>query len=309
LANRNLRWEMNIGCPTRPHENPNIQKRLKNLARTAWWLSSQDELNELAIRRAWDKQTLDTGLETEPGVIPEFVAQIAGYLRSPQVNEGLHAIIDIGAATLDVATFNVVLPRDGNNVPKIPIFFSAVNPLGTHFLMQRRHTSLDLVQSWDDAAPIKDAVHFAGHHGRSVQSVREIDDNFARNVAQSIFVVIDGTRTNDRGNPYSPTWKEGLPMFIAGGGSACDVYRKAINICETMVKSRMEQSGKFRFITIDTEGEGSINVNSMVAQRLLVTFGLTEDTEEIARIVPHRDIKSIEYKSSTFVSHEDFYSD
>lgn len=136
LANRTLRWELNIGCPTEPHENPLVVERFRHVARTAWWLAGRDDLDAAIIRTAWDRRDLDTGLETEPGVVPEFVAQIAGYLRSPQVNDGLHALVDVGAATLDVATFNVVLPRDGNSAPRIPIFFSAVKPLGTHFLSQ-----------------------------------------------------------------------------------------------------------------------------------------------------------------------------
>ena len=35
LASRTLRWELNIGCPTEPHENPAIVNKFRHIARVA----------------------------------------------------------------------------------------------------------------------------------------------------------------------------------------------------------------------------------------------------------------------------------
>ncbi|VFR92722.1 hypothetical protein IVO3_2801 [plant metagenome] len=123
LVGRSLRWELNIGCPTEPHENPKVVDVFRRIARTAWLLAAEDRLAEQDVLAAWSLADSAIDLEAEPGVVPEFVAQIAGYLGSPQVKEGLHALIDVGAATLDVATFNVVLRNDRASPPRIPIFF------------------------------------------------------------------------------------------------------------------------------------------------------------------------------------------
>ncbi len=292
LANRSLRWELNLGCPTEPHENSEIVERFRHVARTAWWLAGRDDLDEAAIRAAWDRRDLDTGLETQPGVVPEFVAQIAGYLKSPQVTEGLHALIDVGAATLDVATFNVVLPKQ-DTVPRVPIFFSAVKQLGTHFLSHERHARLGLELVWNDATPIETAAEFVRRHGRDVTEVDVIDVEFANRVASCIASVMNGTRTNARGDPRSAAWREGLPVFVTGGGSACEVYGRAIRESETKLKGWICSKERFRFIEMDLAPATSTDVDPAAAVRLTVAIGLTEDAEDIARIVPHFDIEPI----------------
>lgn len=297
LANRTLRWELNLGCPTEPHEKPEIVERFTHLARTAWWLAGQNLITESTIRTAWDRQDLDAGLETEPGVIPEFVAQIAGYLKSTNVNDGLHTLIDVGAATLDVATFNVVLPRE-DTLPRIPIFFSAVKSLGTHFLSYERYSMLDLEFVWNDANPVDTSPEFARQYGKDVNEVNTIDAEFANRVVSCIFGVINGTRTFSRGDPSSPAWRKGLPVFVTGGGSSCEVYGQAIIESEAKIKSRICMNRRFRFIRMNLSQAISSDVDSSAAGRLTVAIGLTEDAEDIAHIVPHRDIESLRIMTS-----------
>lgn len=309
VEGRSLRWELNLGCPTAPHENPEIVKRFRRMASTAWWLAGCNDLDEEAIRSAWEQGDIGTGLEIEPGIVPEFVAQIAGYLRSPQVNEGLHALVDVGAATLDVATFNVVLPGDRDGTPRIPIFFSAVKPLGTHFLSHRRHAELKLELVWDDAKPVEAATEFASRHGKDPALVERIDTGFVEGVAKCITHVIDSTRTNLRGNPNAAAWCEGLQIFVTGGGAACDLYRLALRTSESAVKAAIGSATRFRFIEMDLARSTSTDLDPTAAPRLTVAIGLTEDAEDIARIVPHRDIKPIDQPVRRRLHHEDFYGD
>lgn len=309
LANRSLRWELNIGCPTEPHENPQIVERFRHVARAAWWLAGRDDLDEAAIQAAWSRRDLDIGLETEPGVVPEFVAQIAGYLGSHQVSEGLHALIDIGAATLDVATFNVVLPNDLDSSPRIPIFFSAVRPLGTHYLNYNRHSRLGLELAWDDAAPVEPADGFAKRYGSRQNEVDAVDSEFVHRVAGCVTGVIDSTRTNSRGDPRSPVWREGLPIFVTGGGSGCELYRRAIEAGQLDLKRRMGSSSRFRFIELDPLGAKFPQFGTEIGGRLTVAIGLTEDAENIARVVPHRDIEPITRTTRERVDHTELYGD
>lgn len=292
LAHRSLRWELNLGCPTEPHENLEIVERFVHVARTAWWLAGSDDLDEVAIRAGWERRDLETGLETQPGVVPEFVAQIAGYLKSPHVTEGLHALVDVGAATLDVATFNLVLPKQ-EPVPRIPIFFSAVKPLGTHFLAYERYATLGLELVWNDATPIEAPAEFAYRHGKDVSEVELVDAGFASRVASCIADVINATRISVRGDPRNSAWREGLPVFVTGGGASCETYGRAIRESETKLKGRLRSNGHFRFIAMDLFPVNSIDVDPAAAVRLTVAIGLTEDAEDIARIVPHRDIEPI----------------
>jgi hypothetical protein len=309
LVGRSLRWELNIGCPTEPHERPEVIELLRRIARTAWRMASVDDLCEPNIAAAWRSDEADVGLETEPGVVPEFVAQIAGYLGSPQVSAGLHALIDIGAATLDVATFNVVLPNDLDSSPRIPIFFSAVRPLGTHYLNYDRHSSLGIELAWDDAAPVEPAADFAKRYGGRQDEVDAVDSQFMHRVTTCIATVIDGTRTNARGDPRSPAWREGLPIFMTGGGSSCELYRRAVEAGQIDLRRRIGTSSRFRFIKMDPLGARFPQFGTEIEGRLTVAIGLTEDAENIARVVPHRDIEPITHAVRQRVDHTELYED
>lgn len=309
LVARSLRWELNVGCPTEPHERPEVVKLFRRIARAAWRLAGVDDLRDSNIAAAWRSDEADVGLETEPGVVPEFVAQIAGYLGSPQVSEGLHALIDIGAATLDVATFNVVLPNDLDSSPRIPIFFSAVRPLGTHYLNYNRHSRLGLELAWDDAAPVEPADGFAKRYGSRQNEVDAVDSEFVHRVAGCVTGVIDSTRTNSRGDPRSPAWREGLPIFVTGGGSGCELYRRAIEAGQLDLKRRMGSSSRFRFIELDPLGAKFPQFGTEIGGRLTVAIGLTEDAENIARVVPHRDIEPITRTVKERIDHTELYGD
>lgn len=311
LVGRSLRWELNIGCPTEPHENPKVVDVFRRIARTAWLLAAEERLAEQDILAAWSLADSAIDLEAEPGVVPEFVAQIAGYLGSPQVKPGLHALIDIGAATLDVATFNVVLPNDQASPPRIPIFFSAVRPLGTHYLRHNRHSRLGLDLAWNDSTPVEPANEFGQRNDKSLAEVIAVDEEFAGKVAHCVIGVIDGTRTNARGDPRSTAWREGLPIFVTGGGSNCVLYRQAVETVQKEVRLRVGQrqasSTPFRLIELSpTIG----NARQLAAgDRLTVALGLTEDAENIACVVPHRDIEPITYGTKERVDHTDLYGD
>lgn len=310
LITRSLRWELNIGCPTEPYEKHEIVPLFRRIARIAWKLATDGNLRESEIAVAWMSDDVNIGLEVEPGVVPEFVAQIAGYIESPQASEGLHALIDIGAATLDVATFNVVMPKNFNSSPKIPIFFSAVRPLGTYYLNQKRHSRLNIDFTWDDGSPIELADAFADRHGKSRSEVEKIDDEFAKQVEKCIFKVIDATRTNLKGDPRSPAWREGLPIFITGGGASCTLFRNAIQKVQFGLKRRMDLARcRFRFIELDSLGARNQSLPVETRCRLTVAIGLTEDAENIARVVPHRDIEPITNPNRERIDHTEIYGD
>ncbi len=319
LEARSLRWELNIGCPTEPHEKPEVVQLFGRIARTAWQLAAGDDLSESDIVTAWKTDEADSGLETEPGVVPEFVAQIAGYLGSPQVNEGLHALIDIGAATLDVATFNVVLPTDLDSSPRIPIFFSAVRPLGTHYLSYNRHTLLNLDMKWDDAAPVEPTDGFAKRHGKTQDEVDAADSEFMNRVVKCVTNVIDSTRTNARGvavprdrfgqYPKGSVWCDGLPIFVTGGGSGYEFYRRAIEAVQVELKQHIGPASQFRFIELDPLGTMVPHFGIDSGGRLTVAIGLTQDAENIARVIPHRDIEAITLTPKERVDHSEIYGD
>lgn len=277
-ARRELRWELNIGCPTEPHEDPEIKARFRRLATAAWNLAAKDEVTESGIRDWLKGSGTPKGLEKEPDVLPEFVAQIASYLRSPQKRDGLHALIDIGAATIDVATFNVVTQEEWKH--RIPIFGSAVKQLGTHFLLRERYKrvgSPDLM--WDESAQVESSADFAHRCHFPEPVVKAADAQFENQVVGCVNDVLRVTKSL-WGDPRSSAWREGLTTFVTGGGAHVEVYRSAVRGVSVLRELPLRNR------------HGSIS--STDHARLTVALGLTEDAEDLARIVPFSDIPPVD---------------
>lgn len=314
LAGRSLRWELNIGCPTEPHEKDEVVDIFQRIARTAWLLAAEDRLAEQDILAAWSLADAAIGLEAEPGVVPEFVAQIAGYLVSPQVRAGLHALIDIGAATLDVATFKVETSNEKRQ-KEVRILSASVRPLGTHYLRNNRHCCLGMDTSWNDSAPIESTEEFCQIHGLQLDAVSAIDDEFSDGVKERVIHGINVCRTRghdglqDNFGRYlkDSVWCSGFPLFVAGGGSRCNVYKMAIDNAQKNICNTIGSSGDFRFNEFNSfvSGIGSIVHSDM--DRLSVAIGLTVDPD--VRIFRLGDIKPLRFHKVDRISHEELYGD
>lgn len=307
LASSNLRWELNIGCATEPHDKIHIVKRIEKVALLAWHLSSKNDLSDDLITSLWHKSLGLGGLEALPGVVPEFIAQIASYLSSPQLREGLHILVDVGAATLDVASFNVVQDRENYSV-KIPIFFSRVVKQGTHFLNLHRHTQLGLTPSWDDTLQIQSRHQFAMDNHLDALAVEKVDLQFKKAVVDTIYCVIKNTKTSLKGDPNSTAWQSGLPVFLTGGGSAFELYKGAIGAVEQTFKNNYQLYHHFRLVPYNTNALRYSSLNEQVDGRLTVALGLTEDAESIARIIPSRDICDLQRGEKQSLSHNELYA-
>jgi hypothetical protein len=289
VQDRRLAWEVNIGCPSTAWGSSSVVNLYRHVGLCAWRLSqTPSDITMLAARNALD----NTSIGSESGIgldglypIPEFVAQIASYARSPQRNDGLHLLVDCGAGTLDVVTFNVHR-QPGEYFDRYPIFSSAVQPLGTHFLMSTRLAKLKVEQSWDDAARVPSAEELGQTFGLALDSIEEVDCNFLAGTKAVIKNVLLHTR--QRRSPLARAWEHGLPFFLTGGGSFCDVYRDAADraCAELRIAGRRTPFPQFDAIRGDTLDEG-------VLHRMSVAFGLTYDKELIGRIVPAEEIEDL----------------
>jgi hypothetical protein len=121
--------------------------------------------------------------------------------------------------------------------------------------------------------------------------------------------VINATRTNSRGDPRSAAWREGLPIFVTGGGANCDLYRRAIEMVHQELKQRLGSSSRFRFVELNPLGTNVPVSAGDSGSRMTVAIGLTSDADSIARVVPHRDIESITYGKKERVDHTELYGD
>jgi hypothetical protein len=73
------------------------------------------------------------------------------------------------------------------------------------------------------------------------------------------------------------------------------------------VGERLGSSGHFRFIELNPTSGNARHIEA--GDRLTVALGLTEDAENIARVVPHRNIEPITHGTRERVDHTELYGD
>ena len=112
-----LVWQLNLGIPT-THDtgDEDLEAMYRVLAMASWRLAAKREAVSIdnvraglaAVQHGRRKQEDGSGLSAEDiEVIPEVVASAVGYARSDVREDGPHLLIDVGALTVDMATFRL----------------------------------------------------------------------------------------------------------------------------------------------------------------------------------------------------------
>ena len=231
IQNKAIEWYVNLGAPTTPWHDGYIRQRYEKAAKAAWAMSCNDH----DITADQTERILKNESITAPPIeiVPEFVAQIACYTRSPQRQPDLHLLVDVGAGTVDTVTFNVHRD-DQTGEDRFPIFWASVSNLGTHYLMSRRLHSFPEIRDdhWRDASTVPNAREFSKTSGIPVQDVGEADRLHTREVALAISSVLRTTK--QKRYRKSPNWTAGVRVFFCGGGSSCEAFAQSISLASKL---------------------------------------------------------------------------
>jgi len=290
---REFEWYLNIGVPAESWHDTKLCDKYKQITRLAWHLSLKEDDGityknaELIVQQGINCCDAKEDLgEERIGLIPEFVAQIASYTRSPRRESGLHFLVDIGAATLDAVTFNV---WDDGVQDQFPIYVSRVRPLGTHFLC--KHLVKDNTQKGNDQLyegylcfnndPVKEV---SSKYSISAQAAHTLCNSFKVEVRKVIDDVLRNTRS--RRDPKSPHWKYGVPSFICGGGAHIPLYQECI-------KAFNRDGYKFRLKIRPMSLPDVVSSDMEDTSRLTVAYGLSFDKDDLGKIVPEYEISDL----------------
>lgn len=272
-----IEWNINLGAPTTPWHDGKIRSKYEKSAKAAWVISCSIE----PITIAHAERVFDNAAQSAPPVeiVPEFVAQIASYTRSPQRQPDLHLLVDVGAGTVDVVTFNVHRDDDTGE-DRFPIFWASVNNLGTHYLMSRRIHAFPLIhdEHWCDATTVPAASEFGQSLGISVQGILKVDKQHTKDVAKAIAAVLRTTKR--KRYRMSPNWQAGVRAFFCGGGSSCDAFERAITEASTLTGIPLP---RIRLPLPDHLKAPSLPYDQF--HRVSVAFGLGMDIFNLGKIV------------------------
>jgi hypothetical protein len=275
-AANGIRWRLNVGLPTKSWDNDATTEKFKTVAQAARVLACMPgPVTRAAAREAL--RLTDQVDRPAVDVFPEFACQLYSYLLSPERREDLHALVDIGAGTLDVAYFNVFM-KDGEAL--LPIFASEVDRLGAHFLIAALSGTAGRPVWTDGESSLSDeeVARKLDCLSTDVCSRRSL---YLSSVAEVFNLA---TRTAKKTYPTSPAvqGKETVRLFLCGGGSRIPslqkrferIAREAANVIG--IKFQVSELAKPRDIvgTLETGFD-----------RLSVAYGLSQNAANIGRVM------------------------
>lgn len=288
---RRISWRINVGLPASRFDEPAMPKLYRSTVRRAWYLSTFDAPISLSLAdRIWKEAQLPTDSDVvlkpdEIGAFPEVVAAVQGYARSPERQEGLHLLVDVGASTMDVTCFRLMQHEYED---RYPIFFATISPLGGFKLFRYRadkvitavEAAIEMLEQKlngiaEPQSPL--AIRFA----LDEKDRDEINADFGNRVGESIWKVI--AETKSRRDPSAREWKGRLPTFLCGGASQIDLYEQALRRIDKNKSwaGRLEIKDLILPRVVDAPG-----LPLGLRHRLLVAFGLSFSALDIGELIP-----------------------
>jgi hypothetical protein len=158
------------------------------------------------VRAALAEHGRSDSLEQKGRLFPEIAAAVAGFAHSQRREDGLYALIDVGAGTYDCCTFNLFKNRD--HLLRCPIFSADVSALGVE---QWRACAIDVVT----AADFKEQLNLR-----------------ARGVIW---------HTKRCRYPDSPRWCEKLPVFLIGGGAPSEPHANCAKSLDAWLQKHLKR--------------------------------------------------------------------
>lgn len=308
LRNKKVNWMVNLGTPSNGLEDEQLKIAYLRLVHLAWQLSILDRVPGRVDADSpqicsWMHELPET-MADEPGLIPEFQAQIAGYVQSSQRANGLHCLVDVGGGSLDVVTFSVI-HRDGED--RFPIWAPMVEPLGVHMLIQNRLMGSQMPES-DKIDPIACDIEesaFVHQTGVPVDKVRIRDRLFEHQIEKVVRAVV--ARTKTKRYKLSPAWTDGLRVFMAGGGASLLQYKRPVDRGVGHVAQRVNM------LDIPRHNKVAEHLfTSGTYHRISVACGLAQDRFNFGPLTAAKDIEDDTALGTVHVrpraDHEELYA-
>ncbi len=283
-----LSWSINAGLPVENTDNSGLSEIYKQAIHSAWAVSvlpGPITLNRVRQYMGVD----DTAFDVFPAVyqsqiikkelintFPGCCAQICGYVHSKQCHDDLHMLIDVGAGTINIATFMVENANESGN--KCTLYACAVEPIGINYLLKRRYENLQLADSEINLfKDIPDARTFSRAHGLTEKDIKFADTLYSGDAARLINRILDLTKT--KYCPDSDCWESGVLTFTYGGGARLQIIQNIIDSHENKAPPH-----KIKSITLNPPADlMAENLPEDSYDRLSVAYGLSFEADEIGK--------------------------
>ena len=275
-----LRWSCNIGLPAAVDDNAKLRDAFI------------DDVNDSQYEYK-DEETL-----WEFDLIPEVVAEVAGYARSKFRNEGLHLLIDVGASTLDLCSF--ILHRvDGED--NYSILTADIGLLGAKKLHQSRIEGIlkatashgtELINGCDPGSVLSENYKdfLPSEQDTKIEfSCAELSfKSECENLLSRTF-----TELHIRRDPQS-RWLNPFPVFFCGGASATKFYSDLIPRLNSLLNRR---SSSINILSLTKPDSLQADINDKLYHRLAVAWGLSQTSFNIGNYTRPGEIDDVPPRS------------
>lgn len=266
-AEGGVQWRLHLGLPARSWDDSPATEVFNRAAKVGAALAYlPGPVTRAAAQKALHDAHIQAG--TRVAVLPEFACQLYSYLGSPERRNDLHALVDIGAGTLDVSFFNVATHQGET---RLVVFASEVEHLGAHYLIAAL-AGRGARNEWDDGDSSLSDMDVAVKAVCPVADVSDRRSLFMRSVARRF-----NRATNEARRMYStsPAFRgeEPLRVFMCGGGARIRSFQRRFE------KIKRDARGPFN---IDYQLSELVRPRDMVGQfqagfdRLSVAYGLSQ---------------------------------
>lgn len=293
-------WYINVGLPTDTFHNDSLKSFYHKALMLAWNVSLSDEMVTLEVTERIQADPDSTekladahgnGIEypLHPDKIasfPEFAAQITGYVNSPMRQSDLHALVDIGAGTIDITVFNVT-ESISEDTQLYPIFTKCVLNLGVAYLFRYRIRTCNYTGQWsmDETDDAPDDYDTAQELNIDIDKLVQIDEPVRKEIRREFLGQLRYTKESRYRR--SPRWSSGVPLFLCGGGSRLSFYRTLFDEIESSVRQfpikQIQLPAAEQLIAPDLKPEDM--------DRLSVAYGLSFGAFDIGEIRPEGDVE------------------
>lgn len=309
-------WQLNIGMSSRSYADKILKSQMERLALAGWNLTLKpvDEINVSEVKIAMvsaDRQLSENIFDEEAQQlhpdnicsIPEIIAQVVGYARSPMRQDGMYLIVDVGATTIDVSNF-IIHESDGEDL--YTILVAEVEKLGASIFHNYRIACAETIirkfistaeaenfrqkalrtlgLAYDGIAPLPNIEkYFPALSREALRDYRKNNEEFMVECSRVVRKVIKESRF--RRNPNSPAWQEGLPVFLCGGGSQIGMYKNIIPHAQKRLShaafSGFDQKQLPKPVNLETA-----DIPPRDYHRMSVAYGLSFPCIDIGEIIP-----------------------
>lgn len=294
-----LRWSFNLGLPAAIDDDPKLREAFDISGKAAWILSKRT--GPITIDAAQDaiKDIKCSTVETDFAfdLIPEVIAEVMGYARSISRNDGLHLLVDVGASTLDVCSFNLHV-REGDD--HFPILTADVDLLGAKRLHSVRIDGTGAANPVDESDPgniIPDDIEAYVEEGQEaggeiLGKIVTAENSFKDKCEKLLRRTIIDLRMSRY--PLAPCWDGRLPIFVCGGAKSMRMYRGVVSDIHNWLREKYIPSSQgIRQIELPKPESLDAKIDDESYHRLAVAWGLSYESFNIGIYTRPDDIDNV----------------